>query len=49
MLSHMPDEKSRAEFVSYYPWHYELDIHQAGIESALELAAGELGAPSQLA
>jgi hypothetical protein len=35
MLSHLPDEASRAEFVSYYPWHYELDIHQAGIESVL--------------
>jgi Phosphotransferase enzyme family len=35
MLGHLPDEASRAEFVSYYPWHYELDIHQAGIESVL--------------
>jgi Phosphotransferase enzyme family len=35
MLSHLPDEASRAEFVGYYPWHYELDIHQVGIESVL--------------
>jgi hypothetical protein len=26
VLSHLPDEASRAEFISYYPWHYELDV-----------------------
>lgn len=34
-LRYLPGEESRAEFISYYPWHYELDIHEAGIESVL--------------
>jgi hypothetical protein len=34
-LRYLPGEESRARFISYYPWHYELDIHAAGIESVL--------------
>jgi Phosphotransferase enzyme family len=34
-LGQLPTDEARAAFVSYYPWHYELDIHQAGIESVL--------------
>ena len=30
-----PDEASRAEFAAYYPWHFELDIHLAGIASVM--------------
>ena len=35
MLSGLPDDAARAGFVAYYPWHYELDIHQAGIAAVL--------------
>jgi hypothetical protein len=35
LLSRLPDEAARAEFVAYYPWHYELDIQQAGIGTVL--------------
>jgi hypothetical protein len=35
VLARMPDDAARAEFVAYYPWHYELDIHQAGIGAVL--------------
>jgi hypothetical protein len=35
LLSRLPDETARAEFVAYYPWHYELDIQQAGIGTVL--------------
>lgn len=34
-LSHLPTDEARAAFVGYYPWHYELDIHESGIESVL--------------
>ena len=34
-LSYIPTEELRAEFIAYYPWHYELDIHESGIESVL--------------
>jgi hypothetical protein len=34
-LRFFPDDASRAEFAAYYPWHYELDIHLAGIDSVL--------------
>jgi hypothetical protein len=34
LLSRLPDA-ARAEFVAYYPWHYELDIQQAGIGAVL--------------
>ncbi len=30
-----PDEESRADFAAYYPWHFELDIHLAGIDSVM--------------
>jgi Phosphotransferase enzyme family len=36
-LNHMPTEEARAEFISYYPWHYELDIHESAIEAVLPL------------
>lgn len=36
LLSRLPGgEATRAEFVTYYPWHYELDMHQAGIGAVL--------------
>jgi hypothetical protein len=35
LLRSLPSDEDRAQFVSYYPWHYELDIHEAGIESVL--------------
>ena len=34
-LSRLPGDAARAEFVAYYPWRYELDIHQAGIAAVL--------------
>jgi hypothetical protein len=34
-LRFLPSDEERAHFVSYYPWHFELDIHQSGIESVL--------------
>jgi hypothetical protein len=34
-LRFFPDETSRADFAAYYPWHFELDIHLAGIESVM--------------
>ena len=34
-LRFFPDEASRAEFAAYYPWHFELDIHLAGIDSVM--------------
>ena len=34
LLDRLPDA-ARAMFVAYYPWHYELDIHQAGIGAIL--------------
>ena len=35
MLAQLPDDEARAAFISYYPWHYELDIHEAGIAAVL--------------
>ena len=35
MLAQLPGEEARAEFISYYPWHYELDIHESGIAAVL--------------
>jgi phosphotransferase family enzyme len=35
MLAHLPGEEARAEFIGYYPWHYELDIHESGIAAVL--------------
>ena len=36
LLSRLPGgDAARAEFVTYYPWHYELDMHQAGIGALL--------------
>jgi hypothetical protein len=34
-LRMLPSDQVRAHFITYYPWHYELDIHEAGIESVL--------------
>ena len=34
-LRWLPDDAARAEFVDFYPWQYELDIHQSGISSVL--------------
>jgi Phosphotransferase enzyme family len=34
-LRRLPSDEDRADFISYYPWHYELDIHESGIESVL--------------
>ncbi len=34
-LRWLPDDASRAEFIDFYPWQYELDIHQSGIGSVL--------------
>ena len=34
-LRFFPDEASRADFAAYYPWHFELDIHLAGIDSVM--------------
>ena len=31
----LPDDAARAEFIDFYPWQYELDIHQSGISSVL--------------
>jgi hypothetical protein len=34
-LCQLPDDAARAEFVGFYPWQYELDIHRSGIASVL--------------
>ena len=34
-LRFFPDEASRADFAAYYPWHFELDIHLAGIDTVM--------------
>lgn len=34
-LRWLPDDAARAEFIGYYPWQYELDIHQSGIGAIL--------------
>jgi hypothetical protein len=34
-LRWLPDDAARAEFIDFYPWQYELDIHQSGIGSIL--------------
>jgi hypothetical protein len=34
-LRWLPDDAARAEFVDFYPWQYELDIHRSGIGSVL--------------
>jgi hypothetical protein len=34
-LRFFPDDASRADFAAYYPWHFELDIHLAGIDSVM--------------
>ena len=34
-LSHVPTDEARAAFIDYYPWHYELDIHESDIEAVL--------------
>ena len=34
-LRWLPDDAARAEFIDFYPWQYELDIHQSGIGSVL--------------
>jgi Phosphotransferase enzyme family len=34
-LRFLPDEASRSDFAAFYPWHFELDIHLAGIESIM--------------
>ncbi len=34
-LRFFPDDASRADFAAYYPWHFELDIHRAGIDSVM--------------
>jgi hypothetical protein len=34
-LRSLPDDAARAEFIGFYPWQYELDIHQSGIGSIL--------------
>ena len=34
-LRFFPDDVSRADFAAYYPWHFELDIHRAGIDSVM--------------
>jgi hypothetical protein len=35
MLAHLPDDEARTDFTAYYPWHFELDIHQSGIDAVL--------------
>jgi hypothetical protein len=35
VLARMPDDAARTEFTRYYPWRFELDIHQSGIGSVL--------------
>lgn len=34
-LRRLPDDAARAEFIGFYPWQFELDIHQSGIGSVL--------------
>jgi len=34
-LRRLPNDAARAEFADFYPWQYELDIHQSGIGSVL--------------
>ena len=34
-LSVLPDEESRASFVEYFPWRFELDMYESGIAHAL--------------
>ena len=34
-LRFLPDDKSRAEFVEFFPWRAELDIYESGIEAVL--------------
>lgn len=34
-LRWLPDDAARAEFIDFYPWQYELDIHRSGISSVL--------------
>jgi Phosphotransferase enzyme family len=34
-LRFFPDEASRSDFAAFYPWHFELDIHLAGIDSVM--------------
>jgi Phosphotransferase enzyme family len=34
-LSFLPGDAARAEFIDYYPWQFELDIHEAGIGAVL--------------
>jgi hypothetical protein len=34
-LRWLPDDAARAEFIDYYPWRYELDVHQSGIGAIL--------------
>jgi len=34
-LIHLPDQASREEFVSYFPWRFELDMYECGIGAVL--------------
>ena len=34
-LKHVPTHEARTAFIDYYPWHYELDIHESAIEAVL--------------
>ena len=34
-LVHLPDQASRDEFVSYFPWRFELDMYECGIGDVL--------------
>ena len=34
-LAHLPDQASRDEFVSFFPWRFELDMYECGIGAVL--------------
>ncbi len=34
-LVYLPDQASRDEFVSFFPWRFELDMHECGIAAVL--------------
>ena len=42
-LVHLPDQASRDEFVSYFPWRFELDMYEYGIGAVRPPGCGHLG------
>jgi len=34
-LDYLPDQATRDDFVDYYPWRFELDMHECGIAAVL--------------